>query len=86
MIKGPAVIGVDCVIKDSYVGPYTSIGSNCEIKNSEVEDSIVMDGAKLINAGNIFDSMIGRGAVIEKNKSLPNGKKFIIGDNSWVRI
>ena len=86
VIKGPALIGRDCVIKGSYIGPYTSIGNNCEIINSEVEDSVVMDGARLINAGNIVDSMIGRGAVIEKNKNLPKGNKFIIGDNSWVRI
>jgi glucose-1-phosphate thymidylyltransferase len=86
VIKGPAVIGMGCVIKDSYIGPYTSIGNNCEIKNSEVEDSVVMDGVRLTNAGNIVDSMIGRDAIIEKNKSLPKGNKFIIGDNSWVRI
>lgn len=86
VIKGPALIGMGCVIKDAYIGPYTSIGNNCKIINSEVEDSIVMDGAELINAGNVVDSMIGRGAVIEKNKNLPKGNKFIIGDNSWVRI
>ena len=86
VIKGPVLIGRDCLIKDGYIGPYTSIGNNCEIINSEVEDSIVMDGAKLINAGNIVDSMIGRDAVIEKNKNLPKGNKFVIGDNSWVRI
>jgi glucose-1-phosphate thymidylyltransferase len=86
VIKGPALIGKDCLIRDSYIGPYTSIGNNCEIINSEVEDSVVMDGAKLINAGNVVDSMIGRGAVIEKNNSLPKGSKFIIGDNSWVRL
>ena len=86
VIKGPALIGRDCVIKDSYIGPYASIGNDCKIINSEVEDSVVMDDAKLINAGNIADSMIGRGAVIEKNKSLPKGSKFIIGDTSWVRI
>jgi len=86
VIKGPALIGSDCVIEESYIGPYTSIGNNCEIINSEVDDSVVMDGAKLINAGNIVDSMIGRDVVIEKNKSLPKGSKFIIGDNSWVKI
>ena len=86
VIKGPAVIGKDCVIMDSYIGPYTSIGNNCEIKNSEVEDSILMDGAKLINAGDVVDSMVGRDAVIERNKNLPKGNKFVIGDNSWVRI
>jgi glucose-1-phosphate thymidylyltransferase len=86
VIKGPALIGRDCIITDSYIGPYTSIGNNCGIINAEVEDSVVMDGARLVNAGNIVDSMIGRGAVIEKNKSLPKGNKFIIGDNSWVRM
>ena len=86
VIKGPALIGRNCVIKDGYIGPYTSIGNNCKIINSEVEDSVVMDGARLINAGNIVDSMIGRDAVIEKNKSLPKGNKFVIGDNSWIRI
>ena len=86
VIKGPALVGRNCLIKDSYIGPYTSIGNNCEIVNAEVEDSVVMEGAKLINAGNIVDSVIGRDAVIEKNKSLPRGNKFFIGDNSWVRI
>ena len=86
VIKGPVLIGRDCLIRDGYIGPYTSIGNNCEIKNSEVEDSILMDGAKLINAGNVVDSMVGRDAVIERNKNLPKGNKFVIGDNSWVRI
>lgn len=86
VIKGPVLIGRDCLIRDGYIGPYTSIGNNCEIKNSEVEDSVLMDGAKLINAGNIVDSMIGRDAVIARNKNLPKGNKFVIGDNSWVRI
>ena len=86
VIKGPAIIGRNCIIEDGYIGPYTSIGNNCKIINSEAEDSVVMDGAMLLNAGNIVDSMIGRGAVIERNKNLPKGNKYIIGDNSWVRI
>jgi len=86
VIKGPVLIGRDCLIDNSYIGPYTSIGNNCEIIDSEVEDSVVMEGAKLVNAGNIVDSMIGRGAVIAKNKSLPKGCKFVIGDFSWVRL
>jgi glucose-1-phosphate thymidylyltransferase len=86
VIKGPVLIGRGCVIKNSYIGPYTSIGNSCEIINSEVEDSVVMADVRIINAGNIVDSIIGRGAVIERNKILPKGSKFVIGDNSWVRI
>jgi glucose-1-phosphate thymidylyltransferase len=86
VIKGPAIIGRNCLIKDSYIGPYTSIGDNCEIINAEVEDSVVMDGAKLLHAGKVIDSMVGRGAVIEKNKYPPQGGKYIIGEFSWVRL
>jgi len=86
VIKGPAIIGRNCLIKDSYIGPYTSIGDNCEIINAEVEDSVVMDGAKLLHAGKVVDSMVGRGAVIEKNRNVPHGGKYIIGDFSWVRL
>ena len=86
VIKGPALIGRNCVIKDSYIGSYTSIGNNCKIINSEVEDSVVMEGARIIDAGDIVDSIIGRDVIIEKNNKLPKGNKFIIGDNSLVRI
>jgi glucose-1-phosphate thymidylyltransferase len=85
VIKGPAIIGRDCHIEDSYIGPYTSIGNNCEIIDTEVEDSVVMDDAKLLYAGKVIDSMIGRGAVIEKNRRPPKGGKYIIGEFSWVR-
>lgn len=86
VIKGPAIIGRACRIKDSYIGPYTSIGNNCEIIDTEVEDSVVMDDAKLLHAGKVIDSMVGRGAVIEKNKRPPKGGKYIIGEFSWVRL
>jgi len=36
------------LLLDSYVGPYTSISANTRIQDTEVEHSIVMDGAKLI--------------------------------------
>ncbi|MBC7092099.1 MAG: glucose-1-phosphate thymidylyltransferase, partial [Nitrososphaeria archaeon] len=86
IIKGPVVIGRDCKIKNSYIGPYTSIGNNCEIEGSEIEDCVIMDDCKLINAGKISDSLIGKGVKIGKKNSLPSGFKFVIGDNSEVWI
>jgi len=86
VVKGPVVIGSNCVIRNSYIGPYTSIGNNCEIANSEVEDSIVMDETKLRHGGKIVDSLIGKNVVIEKSETLPKGYKFILGDGSRVGI
>jgi len=85
-IKGPAVIGKNCKISDSCIGPFTSIGNNCEIIGAEIEDSVVMDGVRIINGGRIIDSLIGRDAKIFKKDELPEARKFVIGDNSEVQI
>ena len=86
VIKGPVIIGENCVISNAYIGPYASIGNNCQIISTEIEDSIVMEGTRIANAGKIIDSLIGKGVNIEKNNSLPAGTKFIVGDNSKVEI
>ncbi|MBC7128956.1 MAG: glucose-1-phosphate thymidylyltransferase [Thermoplasmatales archaeon] len=86
IIKGPVVIGKNCLIKNSFVGPYTSIGDNCEIEETELEDSVIMDDCKLIRAGKIVESLIGKGVKIRKKYSLPQGFKFVIGDNSEVLL
>ena len=85
-LKGPVIIGENCRISDSYIGPYTSIGNDCEIVGTELEDSVIMDSVKIINGGRIIDSLIGRGVKITKNKRLPEGKSFVIGDNSEVSL
>lgn len=86
LVKGPTLIGKNCHISNSYIGPYTSIGNNCEIIGTEMEDSIVLDGAKIIDGGHILDSLIGREVKITKSNNLPNGRRFVIGDNSEVQI
>ena len=84
LIKGPAMIGENCKIKSSYIGPYTSIGNNCEIIESEIEDSVILDGCIIKNSGRIVDSLIGREVKIYKTNGLPDGKRLVIGDNSEI--
>ncbi|WP_297503109.1 glucose-1-phosphate thymidylyltransferase [Thermococcus sp.] len=82
VIKGPVVIGKNCRIKNSYIGPYTSIGDNVVIENTEIEDSIILEGSEIRNAGRIVESLIGRGVKIINGTSHPFGRKLVIGDNS----
>lgn len=84
VIKGPVIIGKNCIISNAYIGPYASIGNNCQIINTELEDLIVMEGTRMANAGKIVNSLIGKNVNIEKNNGSPKGAKFIIGDNSKV--
>lgn len=85
-VHGPVIIGNNCIIKNSVIGPYASIGDECTIVDSEIENSIVMEKTVVINSGKIIDSLIGRDVKIEKNGKNSNGKTFIIGDNSEVKI
>ncbi len=84
IIKGPAVIGKGAKISSSYIGPYTSIGPKCKIVRSEVEDSIIMEGSEIIDAGRIVESLIGKGVKIHRNKAHPQGRRLIVGDNSTL--
>jgi glucose-1-phosphate thymidylyltransferase len=81
-VKGPCIIGEECEIVDSYIGPFTSIGNNCKIFGTEIEDSVVMDGSQILNAGRIVESLIGKNVKIKEVGMMPKGHRFVIGDNS----
>jgi glucose-1-phosphate thymidylyltransferase len=87
-IRGPVIIGDNCEIgPHSYIGPYTSIGDQCKIVNSDIENSIVMEGAHIDCGRRITDSLIGRNVkVFDFEKNLPKSHKLIIGDMGYVTI
>jgi glucose-1-phosphate thymidylyltransferase len=84
IVKGPAIVGKNCIINKSYIGPYTSIGSECVIEDTEIEDSIVMDRSEIIGGGRIIESLIGKEIKIKRKADLPNGRKLIVGDHSEI--
>jgi glucose-1-phosphate thymidylyltransferase len=86
VVRGPVIIGKDCRISNSYIGPYTSVGDNCEITDSEIEGSIVMDGTKINVRRKIVDSLIGANVNISESCKKPKGYRFVVGDSSEVRV
>ncbi len=86
-IRGPVIIGENTLIKNSYIGPFTSIYYGCEIKNSEIEYSILLENCKIVDASvRIKRSLLGRGVKIYKNTSKPSTHKFILGDQSTIKL
>ena len=83
-IKGPCIIGENCMISNSYIGPYTSIGNNCEIIDTEIEDSVVMEGCKILGVKTITESLIGRNVKIHEHTAKPRGYRFVVGDRSTI--
>lgn len=87
VLRGPVKIGINCTVKNSYIGPYTSIGDNTVITSGEIESSIIMGGSKIdIGDKRIFDSLVGKNVKIESNRSFPRGCKFVIGEDSEIKL
>jgi glucose-1-phosphate thymidylyltransferase len=63
-LSGPVVIGQDVHLNRTTVGPNTSIGSGVRMVDVSIEDSIVLEGAK-INGWRIRRSLIGRRSVLD---------------------
>jgi glucose-1-phosphate thymidylyltransferase len=85
-IVGPVVIGAGSRIKNSYVGPFTSIDENCRIVDSEIEYSIVLRGASIDGVGRVECSLIGREAEVTPAPRTPRAHRLVLGDHSKVQI
>ena len=86
VVRGPVIIGRNCVIENSYIAPYTSIGNDVEIIDSEIEYSVVMDGAVIRRVRRISESLIGRNAKITKDNVDTNTIKLHVSDYSEISL
>mgnify|MGYP000014567874 CR=1 FL=1 len=82
-VRGPCIIGRNCIIEDSYIGPYTSIGDNTRIIRSSIEFSIVLEKVTIEGIDRLEESLIGENAKLIK-ASKRNAIKLNIGDYSEV--
>ncbi|PVD02954.1 glucose-1-phosphate thymidylyltransferase [Streptomyces sp. CS014] len=86
-IVGPAVIGAGTVVRSSYIGPSTSIAEDCVIDTSQIEFSIVLNGAAIEGVGPIEGSLIGREAHLTRSCLTPRAShRFLIGDHCKVQV
>jgi glucose-1-phosphate thymidylyltransferase len=87
VVRGPAIIGARARILHAYVGPFTSIMNDVEIRETEIEHSIVLEGSVISNlADRITDSLIGKNVRILRAPVKPSAYRFMVGDNSEVGI
>ena len=63
-IVEPCFIGTGVVIKNTTVGPYVSVGSNTQLENSTIKNSIIQSESKISNA-NLDNAMIGNHVVFD---------------------
>jgi glucose-1-phosphate thymidylyltransferase len=86
-VRGPAIIGKECIIEDSYVGPFTSLGDRTIVRSSEVEYSIILRDCKIESVGiRIEGSILGNDVEVVKANGKPRVHRFMIGDQSRVEV
>jgi glucose-1-phosphate thymidylyltransferase len=84
-IRGPAIIGENTIIKNSYIGTYTSIYHDVVVENCEIARSIILENSIIENLDvRLQDSLIGRNATLQRNDSKPRVLKMNLGDYSNV--
>jgi glucose-1-phosphate thymidylyltransferase len=85
-IVGPAIIGAGSQVSGSYIGPFTSVGPDCTLRDSEIEYSIVLTGASICGVRRIEASLIGRDVEITPAPHVPKAHRLVLGDHSKVQI
>jgi glucose-1-phosphate thymidylyltransferase len=86
VVRGPALIGAGTRVVDSYVGPYTSIAPDCELRDSEIEHSVVLEGSRIVGVARIADSLIGREVEVSRGEQGPRALRLMLGDHSRVDL
>ncbi|MFJ4684879.1 glucose-1-phosphate thymidylyltransferase [Streptomyces sp. NPDC091377] len=85
-IVGPAIIGAGSVVKDAYIGPFTSVSEDCRIEDSEIEYSIVLRGSSVTGVRRVEASLIGRDVEVTPAPRRPSAHRLVLGDHSKVQI
>jgi glucose-1-phosphate thymidylyltransferase len=86
IIRGPVSIGNNCHIKDSYIGPFTSIAAGTTIERSGVEHSVVLENCSIRNIERLNDCVIGRCAVVTKRGDGFKATTLFVGDDAKVEL
>lgn len=83
VIKGPVIIGENCILKNCIIGPDATIGSGCEIIDARIEHSIVLNNSEINTDLFIRNSMIGKNVKFTK-RFTDEGRSMIIGDKTII--
>jgi glucose-1-phosphate thymidylyltransferase len=86
-IRGPAVIGGEAELIDTFIGPYTSIGRGARLEGAEIDHSIVLSGAAVHHLGHRIEaSVVGAGAHIARDFGMPTAIRLQVGRFSNVML
>jgi glucose-1-phosphate thymidylyltransferase len=86
-ILGPCLIGENCVLRDSTLGPYVSIDAGTSVIESRVENCIIQQDGRIQHLnGGLTDSVLGvQVEVIGPENGADTPLRLLLGDMSSIR-
>src|SRR2546421_406102 len=69
IIRGPVMIGERCNLRNSFVGPFTSVGNDTEIADSIIQHAVLLEGCRLQGINRLEDSLLGRNVTMSSRGS-----------------
>jgi glucose-1-phosphate thymidylyltransferase len=85
-VRGPAIIGAGTRLVNSYVGPFTAVANDCEIVDSEIEHSVVLEHSKIIGVPRLTDSLIGKFVEVRRSTMRPHATRLMVGDHCSIDL
>ncbi|MFQ5873657.1 MAG: glucose-1-phosphate thymidylyltransferase, partial [Dehalococcoidia bacterium] len=85
-VRGPASIGSNTAIEEAFIGPHTSIGVDCTIRNSVLQHCVVLDGARIEGVGRLEDSVLGRNTIVRRLSDNRRALRLMVGDDAEVLL
>jgi glucose-1-phosphate thymidylyltransferase len=79
-ICGPTIIGNGTVVKDSFIGPYTSIGRDCLITGTSLQNCVVLNDVQIEGLTNLEDSILGSHVVVRRTSGNGSSLRLNIGE------
>jgi glucose-1-phosphate thymidylyltransferase len=85
-IRGPVSVDKNCHIKDSFIGPFTSIAAGTKVESSCIEHSVILENCLISNVERLEDSIIGRGTEVTRRGNIVKATRLFIGDDARVEL
>lgn len=85
-LHGPVSIAQDCFIRNSFIGPFTSVGAGTEVEGSSIEGSIIMENCHIRRIERLAESLIGNDVELTHGEHKPKTLRLLIGDDGEIEF
>jgi glucose-1-phosphate thymidylyltransferase len=85
-IRGPVSIAEECQIRNSFIGPFTSIGAGTVIEDSSVSHSVILENSRIYRIERLEDSLIGTRVELKRADERFNAVKIFVGCDSSLEL